>query len=297
MSIVHYTHCPVCKSSDIHFVLSAKDYTVSGTLFQIFECGKCTLRFTQDVPDLMHIGNYYKSENYISHTNTSKGIINKLYQKVRNRTMKQKASIIFQQTGKQKGNILDIGCGTGTFLHTMLSKGWAITGIEPDEDARKNAIDLYGIKALQSDELFSLKENSFDAITMWHVLEHVHALHDYINHIKKLLKPDGKIVIAVPNYTSKDAQIYKEYWAAYDVPRHLYHFSPKAMKDLMELHQLKVVKILPMWYDSFYVSMLSSKYKNGSTNFAAAGLNGLKSNINAMQHSENCSSVIYIIEK
>lgn len=296
MPTVHYTHCPVCGSDDIHFVLSAKDYTVSNRSFEIFACNNCSLRFTQDVPDAADIGDYYKSENYISHTNTSKGFINKLYQSVRSKTMKQKAAIIINQTGKQKGALLDIGCGVGTFLQTMQQTGWDVTGLEPDADARKNALELYGINAKPADELFSLPENSFDAITMWHVLEHVHALHEYIEQIKKLLKPGGKIIIAVPNYTSKDAQTYRQYWAAYDVPRHLYHFSPKAMQALMRLHDLKVVQMLPMRYDSFYVSMLSSKYKNGRTNYIAAGWNGLRSNLRAMNHPEYCSSVIYIIE-
>ena len=296
MPTVHYTHCPVCGSADIHFALSAKDYTVSNGSFEIFACNDCSLRFTQDVPDAESIGDYYKSENYISHTNTSKGFINQLYQSVRSKTMKQKAAIITNQTGKQKGALLDIGCGTGTFLHTMQQTGWDVTGLEPDADARKNALDLYGIHAKQPDELFSLPEKSFDAITMWHVLEHVHTLQEYVEQIKKLLKPGGKIIVAVPNYTSKDEKIYQQYWAAYDVPRHLYHFSPKAMKTLMELHQLKVAKMLPMWYDSFYVSMLSSKYKNGRTNYIGACWNGLLSNIHAMNHPEYCSSVIYIIE-
>lgn len=296
MPTIHYTHCPICGSTDIHPVLSAKDYTVSQRSFEIFACDNCSLRFTQDVPDAAHIGDYYKSENYISHTNTSKGIINKLYQKVRNRTMRQKAAIIVEQTHKQQGNILDIGCGTGTFLYTMQQADWSVTGLEPDAGARNNALDLYGIDAKQPDALFSLPENSFDAITMWHVLEHVHTLHEYAGQIKKLLKPGGKIIIAVPNYTSKDAQTYGEYWAAYDVPRHLYHFAPGAMQTLMQRHGLKVVQMLPMWYDSFYVSMLSSRYKNGRTNYVGACWNGLLSNIRAMKDNAYCSSVIYIIE-
>lgn len=297
MPTVHYTHCPVCGSADIHFVLSAKDYTVSSRPFEIFACNSCTLRFTQDVPDVAHIGDYYKSENYISHTNTSKGVVNRLYQKVRNRTMKQKAAIIQSRTGLESGgNLLDIGCGTGVFLHTMQQAGWHATGLEPDAGAREKARELYGVAALSSDELFTLSEASFDAVTMWHVLEHVHTLHEYVDQIKKLLKPGGKIIIAVPNYTSRDAQTYREYWAAYDVPRHLYHFSPEAMQVLMQLHGLKVIQMLPMWYDSFYVSMLSSKYKNGRTNYIGACWNGLLSNIHAMKNNACCSSVIYIIE-
>lgn len=297
MPTLHYSSCPVCKSTNIHFILSAKDYTVSNHSFEIFECAECTLRFTQHVPDKTQIGEYYKSENYISHTNTSKGLINQLYQKVRSKTMRQKVGIIQQQTGiKSGGDLLDIGCGVGTFLHTMQQAGWNITGLEPDANARNNAMELYSVHAMTPEALFSLNASSFNAITMWHVLEHVHDLHEYIAQIKKLLKPGGKIIIAVPNYTSKDAAVYKEYWAAYDVPRHLYHFSPKAMKTLMQLHGLNVIQMLPMWYDSFYVSMLSSKYKNGRTKYIVSGWNGFLSNIHSLKHHEYCSSVIYIIE-
>ncbi|HEY0298232.1 MAG TPA: class I SAM-dependent methyltransferase [Arachidicoccus sp.] len=297
MSIILYNQCPLCNSNNIQSVFYAKDYTVSPEDFEIVQCKDCTLRFTQNVPDQQSIGKYYKSENYISHTNTSKGFINKMYQAVRRRTMKQKVKIVQQQTGLITGNLLDIGSGTGTFLNAMKNAGWQITGLEPDEDARKNAEELYGIIAQPSEKLFSLHEQAYDAVTMWHVLEHVHELHQYIDQLKKILKPKGRIIIAVPNYTSKDAADYQQFWAAYDVPRHLYHFSPKAMDKLMSLHQLKVTQHLPMWFDSFYVDMLSSKYKNGHTNYVSAFVHGMSSNLHAMNNIKECCSVIYVIEQ
>ena len=141
------------------------------------------------------------------------------------------------------------------------------------------------------------EKNTFDAITLWHVLEHVHDLQGYITKLKLLLKENGKLFIAVPNYTSNDAVIYKEFWAAYDVPRHLYHFSPQSMKMLIEKHGMRIEQYKPMWYDSFYVSMLSSKYKNGKTNLTASFFNGLRSNSKAIGNVERCSSVVYIIKK
>ena len=138
---------------------------------------------------------------------------------------------------------------------------------------------------------------SLDAITMWHVLEHVHDLHEYIQQLKFLLKPEGKIFIAVPNYTSYDAQHYKEFWAAYDVPRHLYHFSPKSMEILIESHQMKVIKMKPMWYDSVYVSMLSEQYKTGRSHPANALISGFFSNLETLFDTRKCSSIIYIISK
>ena len=295
--LIHYTNCPVCGSGDIKNVLLAKDYTCSNENFVIAECTACTLRFTQDVPEAASIGQYYKSENYISHTNTSRGLINRLYQSVRKRTVKNKRRLIEKQTGINKGCVLDVGSGTGAFVNEMKRSGWQVTGLEPDADARSVCKQVYDIELTSIDHLFELAPSSFDAITMWHVLEHVHDLHGYLAQLKSLLKQNGKLFIAVPNYTSMDAVIYKEHWAAYDVPRHLYHFSPASMLLLMEKYGLKVLAYKAMWYDSFYVSMLSSKYKNGASNLLASFFNGLRSNSRAMQDVKKCSSVIYIIGK
>ena len=302
-SIVHYTHCPGCDSSSVKFVLDTKDYSISGRSFSIWECANCTLRFTQDVPDSASIGPYYKSENYISHTNTSMGFVNRLYQIVRKRTLRQKRRLICKTTGKQRGTLLDVGSGTGAFVNEMKQNGWEVTGLEPDEDARRVAKESFHCELKSTDVLLSLPENAFDAITLWHVLEHVHDLKNYLHQFKKLLKPDGRLVIAVPNYTSFDASVYRQYWAAYDVPRHLYHFSPLSMKLLVHKNGMRIIEYKPMWFDSFYVSFLSSKYKNsgqdrqGKTNWLAASWNGFVSNLQALLDKRKCSSVIYIISK
>jgi 2-polyprenyl-3-methyl-5-hydroxy-6-metoxy-1,4-benzoquinol methylase len=295
--IIHYTDCPVCGAQNLQEVLLVKDYTVSNEKFPIVECSNCTLRFTQNVPDAASISPYYKSENYISHTNTSKGLVNSLYQAVRKRTLKHKRKLVEKITGKTKGHSLDVGSGTGAFANEMKQAGWQVTGLEPDADARAVAKQLYSLGLNEMDQFQQLPANSFDAITLWHVMEHVHDLHPYVEQLKNLLAQDGKLFIAVPNYTSKDAAIYKEYWAAYDVPRHLYHFSPKSVQVLMEKHGLKLLQHKPMWFDSFYISMLSSKYKNGKTNLVTSFFNGLRSNFTAMGDVRKCSSVIYIIGK
>lgn len=295
--MINYTNCPICTSTNIALQLIAKDYTVSKKEFAVWHCNICTARFTQDVPEQNAIGAFYQSDNYISHSDTKKGFINTLYHAVRNRTLNNKKQLIIDEVKMMKGELLDIGCGTGAFLNTMKTAGWGITGLEPDFTARKKAEELYAIHPLQSEKLFELKPASYHAITMWHVLEHVHELHAYIQQLKNLLTPNGKIFIAVPNYTSKDADIYKAYWAAYDVPRHLYHFSPAAMKQLLLKYHLKITAIKPMWYDSFYVSMLSEKYKNGKGNIISAFLNGCISNLKAMGDKTKCSSVIYVVRK
>jgi SAM-dependent methyltransferase len=297
MHLVHYTQCPVCGSAEIKIVLSAKDNTVSKETFAIAECSSCSLRFTQDVPGASSIAPYYKSEDYISHTNTSKGLINRLYQWVRRRTLRKKRRLVQRITGMGKGYILDLGSGTGAFAGEMLLHGWYVTGLEPDEGARQVAKKEYNVDLQDIGEFFQLPAASFDAITLWHVLEHVHDLSSYIQQLRSLLKENGKLLIAVPNYTSLDASIYKENWAAYDVPRHLYHFSPMSMQVLMEKHGLKIERYKPMWYDSFYISMLSSKYKTGKTKLIPSFFNGFRSNLKALGDVKRCSSVIYIIEK
>lgn len=292
---IHYTNCPVCGSTDLKDVLKATDHTVSGEKFGITECIACGLRFTQDVPDEASIGPYYRSEKYISHTNTSTGLINQLYHFVRKRTLTAKRKLVQKATGVSTGKLLDIGSGTGAFLHEMKQNGWDTTGLEPDTPARKLAKELYDIELYENNQLYQLSPGSFHAITMWHVLEHVHDLHGYMKQIKNLLQQKGRLIIAIPNYTSADASIYKEYWAAYDVPRHLYHFSPRSMQALMEKHGLQILQYKPMWYDSFYIAMLSSRYKNGTTNLFSACWNGLRSNLNAIGNNKKCSSVIYVI--
>lgn len=293
----HYTECPVCASREINPLLTVKDHSVSGEAFVIWQCSSCSLRFTQDVPDEEAIIPYYKSPDYISHTDTDKGFINKTYKRVRKITLKQKASLIISETGMQKGSLLDVGSGTGAFLQVMKELGWTVSGIEPDEDARKLAQQLYGFQLNAPGAINDLLPASMDAITLWHVLEHVHSLHSYIDQMKDLLKPQGKLFIAVPNYQSADAGIYGLHWAAYDVPRHLYHFAPKSMEVLMRAHGLKIVAKKPMWFDSFYISLLSSKYRNGATKTAGAFMNGLRSNLAALANKERCSSLIYIVSK
>jgi 2-polyprenyl-3-methyl-5-hydroxy-6-metoxy-1,4-benzoquinol methylase len=297
MNIIHYTECPVCDSTTLKDIFFATDHTVSKQKFLIVECENCSLRFTQNVPDQDSIAPFYKSEDYISHTNTSKGIINRMYQYVRNRTMLKKRKLVEDSTGLSKGNLLDLGSGIGSFVNTMKENGWSTTGLEPDADARKMASSLYGLSLEDVSGFYKLSSEQYDAITLWHVLEHVHDLQGYVLQLKKILKPNGRLLIAVPNYTSKDGAIYAENWAAYDVPRHLYHFSPKSMKWLIEKHGLKLLEYKPMWYDSFYISLLSGKYKRGKPGLITAFINGARSNLKALSDVKKCSSVIYVIGK
>lgn len=293
-TIIYYTSCPVCSSTAIQKVITPKDFMITQQEFEVWECATCTLRFTQAIPTEQEIGLYYQSESYVSHTDTQKGLINKLYHRVRRITLSNKRKLIASvpHTGK---NLLDIGAGTGAFVDYMKQHGWQVSGVEADELARKKATELYGLSLHPTPGLFTLPPNHYDIITLWHVLEHVHGLHEYIAQIKKLLVNGGTLLIAVPNYTSYDARLYKEYWAAYDVPRHLYHFSPGSMRVLLKNHELKLRAIKPMWFDSFYVSLLSEKYKTGTAGAVKGFVNGFVSNWKALLNKERCSSLIYVI--
>ncbi|MCB9231471.1 MAG: class I SAM-dependent methyltransferase [Bacteroidia bacterium] len=290
-----YDQCPICGSENISFKLEAKDYTVSGKFFRISQCRNCTLRFTNPVPEQEEIGYYYQSDEYISHSNTSKGFINKAYQIVRGITLNSKQKLVIRSSGKRQGKILDVGCGTGEFLNKMKEAGWTTQGIEPEDSARKMASENFGLTVEEPAKFFEFSEAEFDVITMWHVLEHVHQLDEYIANLKRLLKPNGTLIIAVPNYQSHDAKKYRMVWAAYDVPRHLYHFSVEAMNYLMGRFGFVISKIKMMPFDSFYVSMLSEKNSEGSMLLGIWV--GFVSWVKAVFRHEKCSSLIYIIHK
>lgn len=285
--------CPVCNNEKFNNFLVCKDFLLTGESFPVVKCDNCGFTFTNPRPPANELGRYYKSTDYISHSNSRKGLFNSVYQKVRNYTLKKKFELISEKI--PSGSILDIGCATGEFLNTMKDHNWTVTGIEPDEQVRKAANEKYGINIFKENALDSLPAKSYDVITMWHVLEHVPQLNERIEQCKKLLKPGGYIFIAVPNSESYDAVLYKEFWAAYDVPRHLYHFSKQTMKILLENHNLKISEILPMKFDSFYVSILSEKIKGNKLPWIKAVWNGFWSNLKA-KGKMNFSSLIFVVE-
>jgi len=289
--------CPVCHSGQTYFALKVKDHSISGEFFDVFECPQCSLRFTVNPPPEEKIGHYYQSEDYISHSNTRKGLVNYLYHQVRNHTLSTKFHLLKKFTGLTNGHHLDIGAGTGAFVQYMNGRGWKSEGIEPDEKARKRALAHHDTILLPADAFETFIAESFDAITLWHVLEHVHDLYPYLNRIKEILKPNGFVFIAVPNYSSYDGVKYGANWAAYDVPRHLYHFSPASVKWLLKTAGFRLHKTVPMWWDSFYISLLSEKYAGGRASLLNGFLTGLISNMNTVADKEKCSSLIYIAGK
>lgn len=277
-------------SNKKHF-LTVKDYSVSQEIFDLYYDENLDMLITSPQPDLENLGRYYESEDYISHTDNKRSVFEKAYHFVKSIALKNKLNLINSEQS-QKGKILDIGAGTGDFLLTAKNDGWNVIGVEPSERA-KNSAKQKGISFVE--EIIQLENNSFDVITMWHVLEHVPNLELQIQELKRLLKPTGTLIVAVPNFKSFDANYYGEFWAAYDVPIHFWHFSKKAIKMLFEKVDMKLEKILPMKFDSFYVSLLSEKYKTGKMNFIKAFFIGLRSNLKA-SNTKEYSSHIYVLK-
>ena len=284
------SECPVCLHTTHIPFMEVVDHMITKEQFPIVSCEKCGFHFTNPIPPKDEIGGYYKGEAYVSHSSSSKGLINRLYGVVRKRTLQQKVSWVKKYTSGIQ--LLDVGCGTGHFLNAARMGGYTITGIEPDEDARSFALRENDVETLNQAALYELSAHSFDAITMWHVLEHVYDLRKDVERLTQLVKPGGTIFIAVPNMGAFDAQYYKSFWAAYDVPRHLYHFQEKDIRSLFNDFDFDVVEVLPMKYDAFYVSMLSEKYNKGS--LVNALKIGLKSNRLAKKFGY--SSQVYVLK-
>lgn len=284
--------CPICGSVSHAPFLTCKDYTVSQEEFQIVQCKDCGFKFTNPIPELSKLGDYYKSSDYVSHSSSKKGLVNFLYNQVRKITLKQKIRLISAWSKGKK--IMDFGCGTGHYLAAAKASGFEVLGIEPDPQARTFAIEKNGVPALSRDEFIQLQDK-FDLISLWHVLEHLPELNQDIERLKALLKPDGTLLIAVPNPESCDASFYKERWAGYDVPRHLYHFSPTIIERLFKQHGFTLKQTLPMKFDAYYVAMLSEK--NQGKSVWKGFLNGYRSNKTARKNAGKWSSQIYIFKR
>ncbi len=272
-------------------LLKYKDHTVSGEEFNLQYNDKFEMFETIPKPEENKLDKYYQSEDYISHTDGSRSLFEKVYQIIKKYALARKVILINSFKTKNR-ELLDIGAGTGDFLMMAKKNNWNVVGVEPNKEAI-NLAEKKDLKLLKDTQ--KLKQDSFDVITMWHVLEHVFNLEEQIIELKRLIKPNGYIIIAVPNYKSYDATYYKSDWAAYDVPRHLWHFSKKSIEVLFQEQNIILKKVQPMKFDSYYVSLLSEKYKTGKMNFLKALWIGFLSNLKGIKTKEY-SSHIYILK-
>ncbi|WP_242535698.1 class I SAM-dependent methyltransferase [[Muricauda] lutisoli] len=270
--------------------LKTKDFSVSGEHFELHRDEELDMLVTKPQPQ--NLAPYYESENYISHTDSQTSFTDRLYQLVKRKNLRNKGQLLVNQIDTPK-NLLDLGAGTGDFLITAQNSGFKVSGVEPNDKARKLA-EQKGVHLFSG--LVDVPNQKYQAITLWHVLEHLPDLDQQIKRLVNLLEEDGVLVIAVPNFKSYDAKHYKSHWAAFDVPRHLWHFSKTSIAKLFAPHQMEVIKIKPMWFDAFYVSMLSEKYRGNKGYLFSAFFVGLWSNIKAIFTKEH-SSLIYILKK
>jgi 2-polyprenyl-3-methyl-5-hydroxy-6-metoxy-1,4-benzoquinol methylase len=286
--------CPWCGSEKAQINLWLKDEFLSKEDFHICECLNCGLSYTMPRPNKEKIGEYYKSEEYYSHQENKKGFIPRLYESVKKVNLKHKYNLATQ--GLNVGKMLDIGCGVGDFLHTAEEHGWTCTGVEPSEDAKAIAKTKTKANIINSEDMEKIPDATFDLITMWHVLEHVDDLKWQIEQLHRLTKTKGRIVIAVPNYKSYDAQYYKELWAAYDVPRHLSHFNKNVLTKIFKSKNLELVRTDKLIWDAYYISYMSEQYKQHKFPLLKGAFRGCISNCKA-RHTKEWSSMVYIFEK
>ena len=287
-------NCPWCGSEKAQINLWLKDEFLTKEDFHICECLNCGLLYTMPRPSKDKIGEYYKSEEYYSHQENKKGFIPKVYEAVKNVNLKHKYRLATD--GIKEGKLLDIGCGVGDFLHTAEEHGWECNGVEPSDEAKAIARRRIKAEIIASADLEQIPDATFDVITMWHVLEHVDDLKWQMEQLQRLIKNNGRIVIAVPNYKSYDGQYYKELWAAYDVPRHLNHFSKQTITKIFASVGLKLTRTEKLVWDAYYISYMSEQYKHHSLPLIQGALRGLVSNCKARRSGE-WSSMVYIFEK
>lgn len=297
MNTINHSSCPLCKRSRITKRFTCKDHFATNEEFEVYECADCGFVFTQGIPDEKEIGRYYESQTYISHSNTRKGLLNKIYHCVRTIMLRRKVNLIEELTLLKNGNILDYGAGTGYFARAMEKAGWYVTAIEKSPQARELAQKEFGFNIYPENHLQQIEDKELDVVTLWHVMEHIQNLDAFWEELYRILDDTGIAVIAVPNSKSYDARYYKENWAAYDVPRHLWHFTPTTIMRWGEKHNFILEREYTMPFDGFYISMLSERYKGSSMSAVRGFMTALKGWFAQWTRRDASSSIIYVFRK
>ena len=297
MNRVFLKSCPLCGSAQLERTLTCVDHTASGEAFHLYRCRDCGFLFTQDFPAEAEIGRYYETPDYISHSDTRHGVVNTVYHWVRAYMLGRKARLVMREAHRMTGRLLDIGTGTGYFAHAMAGRGWQVRAVEKNAGARAFAKEHFGLDVLTDHVLPTLTDGGFDVITLWHVLEHLEHLDETWEQLRRLLDAKGVLIVAVPNCSSFDARKYGPHWAAYDVPRHLWHFTPDTIQRFGAKHGFILAGRHPMPFDAFYVSMLTERYMHHRLPFLRGLLTGVLAWFSALAKKERSSSMIYVFRK
>ena len=287
----------MCGGTQLERALTCVDHYATGEMFHLCRCAECGFLFTQDFPAEAEIGRYYETPDYISHSDTKKGLVNRAYHYVRRYMLRRKARLIMNEAHRKEGRLLDIGTGTGYFPATMKTLGWQVQALEKNATARDFARTHFGMEVKHETALADYAPESFDVITLWHVMEHLEHLNETWERLRSLLTDKGVLVIAVPNPSSYDARKYGAYWAAYDVPRHLWHFTPDTMQRFGAKHGFILSARYPMPFDAFYVSMLTERYMHRPASFFRGLLVGTLAWFSSLVKKERSSSMIYVFRK
>jgi len=255
------TNCLICGGTDHSPFLTGYDRfdPEKKRKFSLVRCNRCNFIFLNPRPDSTSIQKFYSHQDYHPFLNLnapSKDLISKIYLLIRPYSIRWKRKKIHRAKGI--GSILDVGCGTGEFLFEMKRWKWEVVGIEADERGLQYARDTLGLKVFKDPE-WNFPRESFDVVTFWHTLEHIHDLRGTLERIVPLLKREGLLLIAVPNISSLDFKIYKRDWVALDLPRHLYHFEPNSLKALCRSLGLEVFKYHQIPLDTFYNCLMSER--------------------------------------
>ncbi len=297
VDILKINTCPLCGGHSLEHALTCTDHYASGEQFEVVRCVHCGFLMTQNAPVETEMGKYYDTPEYISHSNTRKGLMNRVYHWVRQWMLTRKAALVKRASKLDKGSLLDYGTGTGYFANTMQERGWDVQAIEKSKKARRFAKENFDLDVKAEEALPMYADRSFDVITLWHVMEHLEHLNDMWQTLFRLLKEGGVLIVAVPNPTSYDAQKYREWWAAYDVPRHLWHFSPASIQQFGVKYGFVLEEHRPMPFDAFYVSMLTEKYKGSNCSFIKGMVTGTIAWFHSLVKKERSSSMIYVFRK
>jgi len=297
MNKIKVEFCPVCDETEFDNFVECTDFYASQEKYSLQKCKNCGFIFTQFFPSESEIGRYYEVQEYVSHSDSRRGIVNFIYHFARSYMLRRKVALVEKVSGITSGKLLDYGCGTAYFLNAVSENGWSAIGIEKSAKARNLATSMFKLDVYDPSGINHLEANSYDVITLWHVMEHIENLNEMLDRFYALLKPGGTLVVAVPNNKSYDAQYYGEYWAAYDVPRHLWHFDTSTVKALMNRRGFSFKTLEAMPLDAFYISMLSERYKQSSFSFVKGLLVGFFAFIATLKDKNNSSSIIYVLKK